>query len=133
MGSFPESLLPSLPLPPVSSFVSDNSSGQISTGKKENNSSSPPSPRVFHFRTPSDSRRTPIIFPLNEDPSSSPESPAADKPLPASPTSPTSPPPSYQLSPPFRSSSNQRQLIKLDRCRSAENMTQLQKTTKNVV
>ena len=58
-------------------------------------------------------------------------SPAADKPLPASPTSPTSPPPIYssqsQLASPFRSG-NQRQLMKLDRCRSAENMTQLQKT-----
>ena len=59
-------------------------------------------------------------------------SPAADKPLPASPTSPTSPiSPIYssqsQLASPFRSS-NQRQLMKLDRCRSAENMTQLQKT-----
>jgi len=131
--SFPESLLPSLPVPPVSSCFNQNSSVQISAGKKrENNSSSPPSPRVFHFRTPSDSRRTPIIFPLNEDPSSSPESPAADKPLPASPTSPTSPiSPIYssqsQLASPFRSS-NQRQLMKLDRCRSAENMTQLQKT-----
>lgn len=131
--SFPESLLPSLPLPPVSSFDNSSVSGSISAGKKENNSSSPPSPRVFHFRTPSDSRRTPIIFPLNEDQSSSPESPAADKPLPASPTSPTTTSPTSaplyasqsQLASFQAARSSQRQLMKLDRCRSAENMTQL--------